>query len=254
MKTSIYNIAQLPSIATDDTSVIFKTIINKYEATYDITEDPIVLSCTIKRLKQMYKDDPTNHELNTLLKPVRVLIVGEDQKIIAPFITDEDRILASDIKKHYEQKIIVLKLRGEKLSDFRERLCTLFSNTSNQYTDTQCKIAYKLPYFYEYDLGIIEIFGTEYSIVGGKAEERDKKTLTYIKKLDANKKSKPRFEYWFRDENGNKVALEVEKSNPLIPLWETHIATTPISVEAKFIKSYKDHLQYYSSQHKWEIK
>jgi hypothetical protein len=248
MKTNICNIEKYPGFN------IFKESVFVKENTYDISEDPIVLSCTIKRLKQMHKDDPTNHELNTLRKPVQVLIIGEDQKIITPFITDEDRILASDIKKFYEQKIIVLKLRGEKLSDFRERLCALFSNTSNQYTDTQCKIAYKLPYFYEYDLGLIDIFGTGYSIVGDRSEEYDIKTLTYIKKLDAVKKSKPRFEYWFCDENENKVVLEVEKSNPLIPLWETHILSAPISVGAKFIKSYKDNLHYYSPKHKWEMK
>lgn len=76
MKNNVFNIAQLPSITADAAFGSFGTSIKTYEATYDITEDPIVLSCTVKRLKQMYKDDPNNHELNTLRKPVQVLIIG----------------------------------------------------------------------------------------------------------------------------------------------------------------------------------
>ena len=71
-----------------------------------IKEDPIVLACTIKRIREILSNDPTNHELNTCRKPVHLLSISEDENIISPYITTDDRELARRIREHYTQKLM----------------------------------------------------------------------------------------------------------------------------------------------------
>jgi len=218
-----------------------------------IKEDPIVLACTIKRIREILSNDPTNHELNTCRKPVHLLSISEDENIISPYITTDDRELARRIREHYTQKLMWIILRSDKISVYRENLNKFLAVSDNLYKDNQCGIAYKLPYFYEYDMSLIRVFGSEIKPLVNN--DTNQKTLTYITRLNATQRKKQTYEYWFYDEDDNRVMIEIDNYNPLLSLWETRIQSTPIVVNAKFTPRFKDQLNYYSvPPWKWEFK
>lgn len=221
-----------------------------------ILENPIVLACTIKRLREKYLDDPDDIELNSIRKPPHVLLIGEDESIISSFITDDDRILAKTIHLHYSQKLTWMLLRGDNISSFRRELNKFLTNDTNIYTFEQCKIAYKLPYFYEYDMEMPEIFGgTQRSLTISGTTPKLKKKLKYIKKLYTHRRGKNTFEYWFGDEDDNRVLVEIDKLNPLLILWENHILKNDILVNCRFTPAKKDQFEYYTipPSFSWEM-
>ena len=115
------------------------------------------------------------------------------------------------------------------------------------YRESFIKIAYRLPYFYQYDLGLTEIFGGDYISLIGKEKFKGKKKLTYIGKLNANKRTSHSFEYWFKDDNDNRVLVPIEKGNPLIALWERHLTESEVTFDAHFIKRMKDKMEFYEA-------
>ena len=233
-----------------------ETIIKEFEPKHiAINEDPVVLACTIKRLRKIATENPKDHTLNTIRIPLHLLSISEDENIISPLITDDDRQLAKTIRDHYSKKLTWIILQEESISEYRSKLKKLLLVTDNLYTDKQCGIAYKLPYFYEYDMALVDIFGGEAnSLIGEFSTESQQKQLTFITKLNASQRKKKTYEYWFSDDTGNRVVIELDTFNPLLPLWEAHIQSTPITVTAKFNPVYKDKFKYYSAASwKWQL-
>lgn len=258
MAISIINLPQANSL-NPFSHTEFSTVFNlvKPEPSYiTIPENPIVLACTIKRLRQEYMQNPDDVVLNTIRKPVNLLMIGEDENIITPLIQDVDRVLAKQIHLHYSQKLTWMILRGDKLSSFRQELNKFLSNDSTIFTVEQCKIAYKLPYFYEYDLAMVEVFnGNHRSLTVPGGTPKTKKKLTYINKLNSHMRDKHTFEYWFKDEEDNRVLIELESLNPLLVLWENHIVNHDIVVNCAFNFKKKDQFEYYYTPRSfsWEM-
>ena len=93
--------------------------------------------------------------------------------------------LADQIKYHYLTKIHLAILRGEELSSFRRDLHSLLTrdflaepkqinavtgkiSEKYQYPIDLLGMAYKLPYFYYYDLGLREVFQGDYATLAGR--------------------------------------------------------------------------------------
>ena len=241
-------------LPTPEMDIFASTFPGREENSFDISEDVLVLSCVIKRLRDQYDQDPDNFELNTMRKPVHTLWLSEDDKLLSGLIKDEDRELAANIRKYYEQKMLMFKLRDGNLSTFREKLIAFLSSNhfdlrkgTYSYRESFIKIAFRLPYFYQYDLGLTEIFGGDYISLIGKEKFKGKKKLTYIGKLNANKRTSHSFEYWFKDDNDNRVLVPIEKGNPLIALWERHLTESEVTFDAHFIKRMKDKMEFYEA-------
>lgn len=219
------------------------------ETTFPVHEDPIALSCVMYRLRTT---DETIED-----RPSYLFNLQSDSKILAKSITAEDRLLAQLIRTFYNGKLIVARLRNQALTKFREDLAALLLLTANEYGiyDIPEKFAgmlYKLPYFYEYDRLLIDnVFGSEYFSVDGP-RQKESASLTFIRKLDAHRKRSPRYEYWFMDEDTNRVVLYVDKSNPIEPLFEQYVRNN-IMITGRLISKRIDNLNFYTPYNYWKL-
>ncbi len=229
---------------------------NTYEDTaqIELKDNILVLSCAAKRLRL----EDWNSSISDYSLP---------EKVIA-----EDRELAAKISLHYLNKIgkiVFDSLRCneeiDKLTKFRRDLNTLLTsdyrlvanNVNTQkfsYPMTFMGMAYKLPYFYEYDIALEELIGNNIFGVVDELFPRYQQDLVlrFIKKLDPFQKNSNRVEYWFSSIKVNKVCISLEKNNPLLSLWERTINSGSLHVSGKLTPRLKDNLYYYQLD-SWEI-
>ena len=171
-------------------------------------------------------------------------------------ITHEDRILAHEVKSHFGKKLMMLTLLGTQLSSFRKDLNVLintdFSKNDYSYPDKFIGMAYKLPYFYQYDKELANIFGGAHRKINGDARfPEEKSKLTFINKIRNHLKADSTFEYWFSDEKDNRILLKVDCNNPLLPVFDLMIKE-PISVSGTFATRYREELQFYEVRN-WQF-
>lgn len=211
------------------------------ENQFSTSEDIIAISCVAKRLGRFAGS------------------IQHDTAKLAKSISAEDRFTAQNIRKFYNGKLIVAQLRNEHLTKFRQDLIKLLNTPMNEngeyvYSDKFAGMIYKLPYFYDYDRALIDdVFEGEYheilKPIRMVKENRAIVNLSFIKKLDAFRKRVPQIEYWFEDDNGNRVLLNIDKANPLGTLMDYHLEDNDLTIEGYFTRAHKDTLEYYKVAH-----
>ena len=208
------------------------------EVSYNFTVDPLLVSCTLQRLIKDSRDNDKIDYLNWSLT--------EHVDKIATKITDQDRIFAESLTSYYKSKLLMAKLRGDHFTKFKDDLLKYLTHSPNSLTSRYVGMVYKLPYFYDYDMKLIEIFGGEYTDLG-KTNYKDRLdvALTFISKADNGQKKSRHYEYWFKDEHGTRILLEVEKYNPIRNLWEHTIQNGKMNITANFEKKRRDNLEFY---------
>jgi len=215
------------------------------EVSYNFTVDPLLVSCTLQRL---IKESRVNDKVDYL----NWSLTDHTDKIVTK-ITDQDRIFAESLISYYKSKLLMAKLRGDHFTKFKDNLLQYLTHSTNSLTSHYVGMVYKLPYFYEYDMKLIEIFGGEYNDLG-KTDYRDRSdvVLTFISKADNGQKRCRNYEYWFKDEHGTRILLEVEKHNPVRNLWEHTIQNEKMNITATFEKRRRDNLEFYHAKG-WSI-
>jgi hypothetical protein len=211
--------------------------------------DLLVLSAALYRLRKVASKDTSMNHIHTMS-------LTDTQ--LPKYVTPEDYDFAETIKEHFGQKLFVLKLKNTNLTNFREDLNSFLH--SNWHTDTSgvfiyperfLGLAYKLPYLYDYDMQMKEVFDSDYCDIKGPNALRDEKSLTHIKTIVQNRKHNNNTEYWFSDEKNNRVMILVEKHNPLKSVFD-YLVQEPIKVKGKFEMRMKDSQHYYSTP-VWEV-
>jgi hypothetical protein len=201
--------------------------------------DLLVLSAALYRLRKVASKDTSMNHIHTMS-------LTDTQ--LPKYVTPEDYDFAETIKEHFGQKLFVLKLKNTNLTNFREDLNSFLH--SSWHTDTSgvfiyperfLGLAYKLPYLYEYDMQMKEVFDSDYCDIKGPNALRDEKSLTHNNNT----------EYWFSDEKNNRVMIVVEKHNPLKSVFD-YLVQEPVKVKGKFEMRMKDSQQYYSTP-VWEV-
>jgi hypothetical protein len=145
------------------------------------------------------------------------------------------------------------KLRGDDFTKFKTDLMQYLHDSPNSLTSRYIGMVYKLPYFYEYDMKLVEIFDGERKDLGpARHRDREDITLTFIAKADNGQKRARHYEYWFKDDSGTRILLEVEKHNPVRNLWEHSIKTGKLTVNTLFEKKCRDDLEFYVAR-EWTI-
>lgn len=208
----------------------------------DIGEDLLALSCALYRLKVI---EENNHFAFGSL----------DHPDLIKQVKQSDRQLASEIKRFYEQKLIVLKLQGVELTKYRKDLEFFLANVDSTTWDLDHQgrkayphefigLVHKLPYFYYYDLELLEMFGKNYVDIVGKNHFEGSLELNFIKVLNSNKLQRPFVEYWFSDKNNNKVLFELQKENPLNELFLLHVRDKPVTIHSHYHIRKKDQMSF----------
>jgi hypothetical protein len=213
---------------------------------YNFTTDPLLVSCTLYRMIQEAKANEkfTYHNWS----------LTEHTDKIAAKITDQDRVFAESLRSYYNSKLIMAKLRGDNFTKFKTDLLQYLNDSPTKITSKFIGMVYKLPYFYHYDMQLVEIFG------GAKSDlekapiqiPRQDIKLSFISKADNGQKRARHYEYWFRDENNLRFLVEVEKHNPIRILWENAIQEGDLSINSIFEKKRRDNLEFYVAKG-WHI-
>jgi len=159
-------------------------------------------------------------------------------------VTDVDLEYANKVADYYSKKLMLIKLNGNDLSAFRQDLVRLLHDdflvgaqyhTPEKYTG----MAFKLPYFYEYDVAMDKLFN--YSKLTYKPTTGIKQ-LKYIFTLQTSRKHYGKMsEYWFVDKDDNKYCLEYNKENGLTSLLDNVIQKYDIVVKGLFGVRRKDY-------------
>jgi len=200
----------------------------------EFKEDPLVLSCIAKR----HLDQGLGYHSM------------EDSSLLE-LITEEDRVLAKNIREYYTKKFFWRALSSEKpLSDFRHRLINLLENRIRKCKDQDCGIYYKLPYFYSEDIIYEEFKKTlktdTISSLGSSRQNSMMKSLEFIKTSSSRQRKRNQIRYWFKDDNNFLYGLELTSDNPLLMIFDDYLkGRSNIIFETKLTEDRIDQMHYY---------
>lgn len=202
-------------------------------------EDILVLSCCIQRLAHN-RSMRFNRSLN-----------GSD---LPSLVSDLDRQKAKNIRKYYNDKLMLLTLQGRQLTKFRKDLQMFLNSEPTKVLESLCGIVYKLPYFYDYDKSIDNIFKSSYfkNTSLNNMHENARRDLKFLSKIENERKHSNNVEYWFEDELLNKVMFSIASNNPLLDLLDRHINDGRLSVSAQYYLRKKDLNEYFVME-KWSF-
>jgi hypothetical protein len=192
-------------------------------------EDILVLSCCIQRL--------ANNQ-NQSMRFNRSL----DSDELPSLVNDLDRQKAKNIREYYKNKLLMLTLRENNLTKFRKDLQNFLYSEPNKVLDSHCGLVYKLPYFYDYDLEVDDVFKSSYFKNNKESGMNESllRTLKLIKKIENRRKHSHSIEYWFQDDRLNKVMLEFPVNNPLLKLFDNLIDEQPLKIVSRYYTRRKD--------------
>jgi len=221
----------------------FNDDVKKYEV-YEISQDLLALSvcwARYRKARDEYKPHPT---ITKLLDSELFRLVRED-----------DIAQANVIRDYYSKKIMVLKLKNEGFTSFREDLNTFIHSDGKMFRENMMPLAYRLPEFYEYDVEF-EKMSFDYNREVKRMDQPymvDTKQLTFVKQLLVNKKRYKRKEYWFSDRSNNLVNINVDTSNPLISLMDMVVSKNDITINGKFKKCTRDGNEFIKVDNKFKF-
>ena len=196
----------------------------------DTAEDLITLSVTLQRM------------LRSSNSPAYVELTHPSVK---QSITDIDRARADSIKIYYQKKLFLLTLQGHHMTKWRIDLSALLRNDTNKYEEKYMGMAYKLPYFYDYDTGMDELFDNSVYAKVSNSERTGTKQLKFLKWVKNEQKFQKYTEYWFVDKHGDKHMMFFDKDNTLLPLFDRLIQDGPITIDGTYIKRKKDNREFF---------
>lgn len=209
--------------------------IKKYSI-LESSEDLLVLACTWRRLRE------GNTSLATGMKNML------DHQLLE-FISPEDRQEATEIQDYYSKKIMMWKLKGNRLTKYREDLNQLIHNDPKKFREEMIGIAYFLPSFKDYDVGLDAVRCEVKNVPMNRVDKIQHTTrlLSPMKKLVRKTKRINEVHYWLQDQANHGIMLALDAKNPLLPIWD-HLFKTKdlLSMKGSFYAQSRDDFEYYS--------
>jgi hypothetical protein len=232
-----------PSINLGNFEFQFNDDVQKYEV-YEISKDLLALSVCWARYRKT-RDIPGPQPTITKLL---------DSELFR-LVTEEDIAHANVIRDYYSKKIMVLKLKNEGFTAFREDLNTFIHSEGKTFKESMLPLAYRLPEFYEYDVEF-EKMVFEYNREVKRNDDPHVvtvKQLKFVKKLSVNNKRQKCKEYWFSDRHNNLVNINIDNSNPLLSLMDMTVNKNDITIKGNFRKSSRDGAEYLKVSNKFSF-
>ena len=124
---------------------------NPDQATTTVNIDPLYIVCSQLRKVPIMPSE----ELFTILQTIL-----DNQDAIDRWDTDitpEDMMLAKQIRQHFRNKLMMRRLKDQKISGFMQTVDTILDNDQS-YNTEMIPVLIKLPGFYEEDIKTSEIF------------------------------------------------------------------------------------------------
>ena len=143
-------------------------------------------------------------------------------------ITDADRELACQVRRHWLDKLTLQRLQGRTVSSFREKLGAFLVGNRPLYKD-EIGMLYHLPYFYFEDLATAELVQSTAAVLPSVPERRDA-TLTPLKTFSLKRKHGEITQYWWTDPHNRPHCLNIKKDSEHTRLWKSLYNFSSISV------------------------
>jgi hypothetical protein len=195
-------------------SITLNSNVKKYEV-FETTEDILALSVTWHRLRPLI-----SHGISKIINPINRPTKLTDE-ILFREMTQEDRNRAEVIRDYYSKKLMMFTLKGQALSKYRKDLNTFIHGDCKVVKEEMMPLVYRLPEFYEYDVGVDEMFlELDTRFQGSKISSPAIKTLTPVKKFIVKRKHRKFIEYWLKDIENKPYKIEINSNNELIHLWD----------------------------------
>ena len=221
------------SISLNDLDWSNESHVKKYQV-LEIEEDLLALSCAWQRLRKAALLDPTAY----------VSVSKVTDRVLIDKLTQADHDKAQAIRDYYSKKIMLWKLKGDKISKFRDDMNTFIHSDGKIFREDMCPLAYRLPEFYDYDSEFDKLTNTYNKKVRQEPRnQRENKKLSLVKTFIIGKKYSKRKEYWFIDEHNDLVNMSFVHDNPLIPLLDNY-SKNEFQIEATYTKKYRDNNEY----------
>lgn len=221
-----------PRVALDDLlGITTSDHVKKYEV-LEINEDLLALSTAWKRLRDVASNGGSYTPISKLL-----------DKELFNHVTNEDRDYANTIRDYYSKKVMMWKLKEIRLSAFREDMNSFIHTNGKMFKDNMIPLAFRLPEFYEYDIGFDQLISEHNKIIKDNTKSQTK-TLSLQKTFKVGKKYSKRKEYWFTDEDDNLVTFSLMHDNPLISLLDNQCKNS-ITLSGLFNIRNRDNNQYF---------
>ena len=188
--------------------------VKRYEV-FETTEDILALSVTWHRLRPSI-----NNGTSTIIDPSNRPTKLTDS-ILFKEIIQEDRDKANLIRDYYSKKIMMFTLKGQQLTNYRKDLNTFIHGDCKVVKEEMMPLVYRLPEFYEYDVGLDEMFlELDTRFDGSKIASPAIRTLNPVKKFTVKRKHRKFVEYWLKDNENKPYKIEIDCSNDLMHLWD----------------------------------
>jgi hypothetical protein len=188
--------------------------VKKYEV-FETTEDILALSVTWHRLRPLI-----SHGISNIVNPSNRPTKLTDSVLFKEMI-QEDRDKANVIRDYYSKKLMMFTLKGQQLTSYRKDLNTFIHGDCKVVKEEMMPLVYRLPEFYEYDVGLDEMFlELDTRFEGSQIASSTIKTLNPVKKFTVKRKSRKFVEYWLRDNENKPYKIEIDTSNELMHLWD----------------------------------
>lgn len=149
-------------------------------------------------------------------------------------ITQEDRVFGAAVRKHFLDQLVMAKLRGRKLSDWRAKLGA-FLVGNHQLTKAEVGMLYRLPYFYHEDQAVAAVIKSTTPVA---LSQRDRTydpvwKLNSVARVVQYRRKNDNTQYWFCDSVGCPVMIAVSHTNNLHGVMDSLFDSGSISVAAQ---------------------
>lgn len=212
--------------------------IKKYEV-IETSEDLLAMSCAWYRIRQ-------NQGLSS---PLITSLVSEE---LIRHVTQEDRELANEVRDYYSKKFMVMALKDQRLTNFRQDLKEYLLGDSKKFTEKTIPMIYRMPEFYVYDQEFdvikrdFQTTITNFSELTRKTTDRSVR-LTPIKSFKKNSKIRGKHtEYWLKDNKNQAYRFGLRADNPLLGLWDNAFNNGEMRLGINMQASRRDDLEFFN--------
>ena len=220
--------------------------VKKYEV-FETTEDILALSVTWHRLRPLI-----SHGISNIMNPSDRPTKLTDEILFKEMIP-EDRDKANVIRDYYSKKLMMINLRGQRISNYRKDLSTFIHGDNKIVKEEMMPLIYRLPEFYDYDISTDEMFrNLDTRFEDSKIASSTIKTVSPVDKFVVKRKSGKYNEYWLRDEQNRPCRIEIDSSNQLMHLWEYFFEKNSLSLDCISKFEERDSIAFYKII-KWTI-
>lgn len=162
--------------------------------------------------------------LHRLRKTTGQQLWSIDSGLFQDQVTEDDRDLAREIRKHFSMKIIEDSLRGKIVSRFRADLATYLCTDGKTFSSDNAGMILRLPDFYFYDLGLNSVLSTLESVVNPSNSREKIKTvkLSLAGRIEKNNRSCRSVEFWFKSNQQQGYRFSIQRqSNQLLDMFDS---------------------------------